>query len=82
MTSAKQTKEEFLFPTPPINPDGDLGFLDIALINNLNNFTTHVSYLNSMAIGGKIGPEEAYKEIKKLYKAMRSSRKSLRGSWF
>jgi hypothetical protein len=82
MTTAKQAKEEFLYPTPPINPDADMSFLDIAQINNLNNFTHHVSYLTNMAIGGKITVEDAYAEIKKLYKAMRQSRKSLRGSWF
>jgi len=82
MTTAKQTKEEFLYPTPPINPDADMSFLDIAQINNLNNFTHHVSYLTNMAIGSKIPVEDAYAEIKKLYKAMRQSRKSLRGSWF
>ena len=82
MTTAKQAKEEFLYPTPPINPDADMSFLDIAQINNLNNFTHHVNYLTNMAIGGKIKTEDAYKEIKKLYKAMRQSRKSLKGSWF
>jgi len=82
MTTAKQAKEEFLYPTPPINPDAEMSFLDIAQINNLNNFTHHVNYLTNMAIGGKISPENAYAEIKKLYKAMRQSRKSLRGSWF
>jgi hypothetical protein len=82
MTTAKQAKEEFLYPTPPINPDADMSFLDIAQINNLNNFTHHVSYLTNLAIGGKMTTEDAYSEIKKLYKAMRQSRKSLRGSWF
>jgi len=82
MTTAKQAKEEFLYPTPPINPDADMSFLDITQINNLNNFTHHVSYLTNMAIGGKITTEDAYKQIKNLYKAMRQSRKSLRGSWF
>jgi hypothetical protein len=82
MTTAKQAKEEFLYPTPPINPDADMSFLDIAQINNLNNFTHHVNYLTNMAIGGKIKTEDAYTEIKKLYKAMRQSRKSLKGSWF
>jgi hypothetical protein len=82
MTTAKQAKEEFLYPTPPINPDADMSFLDIAQINNLNNFTHHVSYLTNMAIGGKITTEDAYKQIKNLYKAMRQSRKSLKGSWF
>jgi len=82
MTTAKQAKEEFLYPTPPINPDADMSFLDITQINNLNNFTHHVSYLTNMAIGGKMTTEDAYKQIKNLYKAMRQSRKSLRGSWF
>ena len=82
MTTAKQAKEEFLFPTPPINPDTDVSFLDIATINNLNNFTHHVSYLTNMAIGGKIRPDDAFDEIKKLYKAMKQSHKTLKGSWF
>ena len=82
MTTAKQAKEEFLYPTPPINPDADMSFLDSAQINNLNNFTHHVSYLTNLAIGGKMTTEDAHAEIKKLYKAMRQSRKSLKGYWF
>jgi hypothetical protein len=82
MTTAKQAKDEFLYPTPPINPDADVSFLDIATINNLNNFTHHVSYLTNMAIGGKMRPNDAFDEIKKLYKAMKQSHKTLRGSWF
>jgi hypothetical protein len=82
MTTAKQAKDEFLYPTPPINPDADVSFLDIATINNLNNFTHHVSYLTNMAIGGKLKPNDAFDEIKKLYKAMKQSHKTLRGSWF
>jgi hypothetical protein len=82
MTTAKQAKEEFLFPTPPINPDADVSFLDIATINNLNNFSHHVSYLTNMAIGGKMRPDDSFDEIKKLYKAMKQSHKTLKGSWF
>ena len=81
-TNSKKVKEEFLYPTPSINPDSDVSFLDIALINNLNSFSHHVSYLTNMAIGGKIEPDHAYKEIKKLYNAMKQSHKSLQGSWF
>lgn len=76
------SKEEFLYPTPSFSPDTDMSFLDIAQINNLNNFSHHVSYLTNMAIGGKLTSNEAYKEIKKLYKAMKQSHKSLEGSWF
>jgi hypothetical protein len=82
MTTAKQAKDEFLFPTPPITPDSDISFLEIAQINNLNNFSHHVSYLTNMAIGGKMKPEQSYQEIKKLYKALKQSHKSLNGSWF
>lgn len=82
MTIPKQVKEEFLFPTPPINPSSDVSFLDITTINNLNSFSHHVSYLTNMAVGGKMTAEEAYKEIKKLYRAMKKSHKSLKGSWF
>lgn len=78
----KQVKENFLYPTPQINPDTDVSFLEIAQINNLNNFSHHVNYLTNMAIGGKLTPENAYLEIKKLYKAMKQSHKSLKGSWF
>ena len=81
-TPKRQSKEEFLCPTPPINPDADVSFLDIASVNNLNNFSHHVSYLTNMAIGGKMTAEDAYKEIKKLYKAMKQSHNSLKGSWF
>lgn len=81
-TSKEQVKEKFLYPTPPLNPDANMSFLDIAQINNLNSFSHHVSYLSSMVVGGKLTPTEAYKEIKKLYKAMKRSHKSLEGSWF
>lgn len=85
MTTKQQQekeKEEFLFPAPLINKDNDLSFLDVTTINNLNNFSHHVSYLTNLAIGGKMSPEDAYKEIKKLYRAMKKSHKSLKGSWF
>ena len=84
MTTSKsqQEKEKFLYPTPPLNPNSDMNFLDIAQINNIHNFSTHVGYISSMAIGGKLTAEESYKEIKKLYKAMKNSHKSLQGSWF
>jgi predicted nuclease with TOPRIM domain len=40
--NTQQAKEEFLYPMPPINPDAEMSFLDIATINNLNNFSHHV----------------------------------------
>jgi hypothetical protein len=80
--TTEQVKEEFLYPTPPLNPDSDKSFLDIAQTNNLNNFVTHLQYISSMVIGGKLSVDDSYKEVKKLYKSWKSSHKSLQGSWF
>ena len=80
--TTEQVKEEFLYPTPPLNPDSDKSFLDIAQTNNLNNFATHLQYISSMVIGGKMSVDVSYKEVKKLYKSWKSSHKSLKGGWF
>jgi len=84
MTTSKsqQVKEEFLYPTPRLNPDSDKSFLDIAQTNNLNNFATHLQYISSMVIGGKMSVDDSYREVKKLYKSWKSSHKSLKGGWF
>jgi hypothetical protein len=76
-----QSKEEFLFPIPNVTKE-DVTFLDIAKINNLSNFSHHVSYLMNMSVSGKMEPDSAFKEIKKLYKAMKKSHNSLNGGWF
>ena len=82
MTKAQQAKEEFLYPTPPLNPDSEKSFLEIAQTNNLNNFATHLQYVSSMVIGGKIDVEDSYREVKKLNKSWKNSHKSLKGSCF
>ena len=71
-------KEQFLFPTPPIDPNSDVNFFDIVTINNLNNFSNHVSILTNMAIGGKINSDEAYQGIKQWYKILKKSHKTLK----
>lgn len=84
MTTSKsqQVKEEFLYPTPPLNPDSDKSFLEITQTNNLNNFSTHLQYISAMVIGGKMNVEDSYKEVKNLYKSWKSAHKSLKGGWF
>lgn len=71
-------KDQFLFPKPPINPDSDVNFLDIVTINNLNEFSNHVSVLANLAIGGKINSEQAYKGVKRWYKTLKKTRKRLK----
>jgi hypothetical protein len=80
--STDQIREDFLYPNPPLNPDSDKSFLDIAQTNNLNNFSTHLQYVSSMVIGGKMDIKDSYKEVKNLYKSWKSAHKSLKGGWF
>lgn len=80
MADKKETNY-FINPPPHIAPNAADNFLEVSLINNLHNFVTHAGYIAAFAESGKLNVDDAYKEIKKLYKAMKQSRKSLKGNW-
>ncbi|AFY33266.1 hypothetical protein [Calothrix sp. PCC 7507] len=44
---------------------------------NLQFFSQRVSYICNLQTGGKISPEEAYKQIHILWKQLKSARKEL-----
>jgi sigma54-dependent transcription regulator len=44
---------------------------------NLQEFSQKVGYVCSLENSGKITPQEAYSEIKRLYKDLKESRKAL-----
>jgi hypothetical protein len=44
---------------------------------NLQEFAQRVEYLCALETGGKIPPEEAYQEIKQLWKQLKQSKKAL-----
>jgi len=44
---------------------------------NLQEFAQRVNYLCSLETGGKISPEEAYQEIKDMWKQLKRSKKQL-----
>lgn len=44
---------------------------------NLQEFSRKIGYICSLETGGKIAPEEAYKQIKALWKELQSSKKQL-----
>lgn len=44
---------------------------------NLQEFAQKVSYICSLETGGKMTPEQAYKEIKMLWKELKKSKKEL-----
>jgi hypothetical protein len=44
---------------------------------NLQEFANRVSYISCLNTGGKISPEEAYRQIKGLYKQLKRSKQGL-----
>ncbi len=44
---------------------------------NLQEFQSRVSIIVSLEVGGKITPEDAYKQIKALWKQLKASKKNL-----
>ncbi|BAC08336.1 DUF7219 family protein [Thermosynechococcus vestitus] len=44
---------------------------------NLQEFATRVSYIASLENSGKLSPQDAYKQIKNLWKELKASKKSL-----
>ncbi|WAL60526.1 DUF7219 family protein [Thermocoleostomius sinensis] len=71
----KEERNKFFYPrsryygkfTPP----------NLVFNANLQEFAQRVSYICSLETGGKLSPEEAYQEIKQLYKQLKKSRKQL-----
>ncbi len=44
---------------------------------NLQEFAQRVGYISNLETGGKLTPEESYKEIKALWKQLKRSKKNL-----
>ncbi len=68
-------RDQFLHPRSRYY--GDFTPENLAFNANLQEFAQKVTYICSLETGGKISPEKAYKEIKLLWKQLRSSKKNL-----
>ena len=44
---------------------------------NLQEFAQRIEYICALETNGKMSPEEAYKEVKRLYKQLKKSKKEL-----
>lgn len=45
--------------------------------SNLQEFAHRVSFISSLETGGKLSPEDSYKQIKGLWKQLKQSKKAL-----
>jgi hypothetical protein len=68
-------KDDFL--NPRSSYWGKTTLPNLAFNANLQEFANRVSYICNLETGGKISPEEAYKEIKDLWRQLKTSKKNL-----
>jgi hypothetical protein len=72
---ADRDKAAFFYPHAPYR--GDFTPEHLAFNANLQEFAQRVGVLCNLETGGKIPPEKAYKEIKKMWKALKASKRNL-----
>jgi hypothetical protein len=69
-------KSDFLYPRSRYY--GKFTPENLAFDANLQEFTQKVNFICGLETGGKISPEEAYQEIKSLWKDLKKTKKQLR----
>jgi hypothetical protein len=68
-------RDDFLYPRSRYH--GEFTPQNLAFNANLQEFAQRVSYVCSLETGGKIPPEEAYEQIKYLWKDLKKSKKNM-----
>lgn len=68
-------KEDFLYPRHTYH--GKVKPENLVFNSNLQEFGQKISYICNLETGGKLPPEEAYKQIKSLWKQLKKSKKEL-----
>lgn len=71
----QERKQDFIMPRAPYH--GEFTPERLVFNSNLQEFASRVSLICNLETGGKISQEDAYQQIKKLWKALKSSKKSL-----
>jgi hypothetical protein len=69
--------EQFLYPLSRYN--GEFTPDRLLLDANLQEFAQRVGYLVALENGGKLSTEDAYAEIRKLWKQLKRTKKQLEG---
>lgn len=73
--SNQPDKDSFLYPKSPYH--GQFKPENLVFNANLQEFAQRVSYVCNLETNGKLSPEESYKQIKALWKQLKSSKKQL-----
>lgn len=68
-------KSEFLYPKRPYR--GQVKPENLVFNANLQEFSTRVNYICGLTTNGKLSSQEAYRQIKTLWKRLKHSKKQL-----
>ncbi len=68
-------KNNFLHPRHPYH--GQVKPENLVFNSNLQEFAQKISYICNLETGGKLPPDEAYQQIKSLWKDLKKSKKEL-----
>ena len=74
MKTNKNTSD-FLYPRHSYH--GQVKPENLVFNSNLQEFAQKISYICNLETGGKLPPEQAYKQIKSLWKELKRSKKEL-----
>jgi hypothetical protein len=69
-------KDEFLYPRGRYY--GQVKPENLVFNANLQEFAQRVGYICNLETSGKLGPEEAYEQIRSLWKQLKRAKKELR----
>jgi hypothetical protein len=77
MTKTTQvSKNNFLYPQSRYYGEFTPEYL--AFNANLQEFAQKLSYISALQTGGKLSPEQAYEQIKHLWKQLKQSKKAMK----
>ncbi|WNZ22255.1 hypothetical protein HJG54_04845 [Leptolyngbya sp. NK1-12] len=75
MADKEDQKDQFFYPRARYY--GDFKPENLAFNANLQEFAQRVAYICGLETGGKLAPEEAYEEIRRLWKQLKRSKSEL-----
>lgn len=73
--SAQVSNNSFLYPHNRYR--GEFTPENLAFDANLQEFAQKVSYISGLETGGKLSPDQAYKQVKSLWKQLKKSKKAI-----
>ncbi len=75
MTNSDISKDSFLYPRSRYY--GEFTPEHLAFNANLQEFSQKVSYISALETGGKLSSEQAYEQVKCLWKQLKHSKKTM-----